>query len=176
MFRPLRLTPFEWYMFEDCGKSFSMTFMIRLVFSGCVDQDAFVTSVGQAVQRHPLLRAHVTGSKRRTLAWVPADNPSPYLDFGDLTKPICFPDGEAIDLRSETGLRVWVRTRLRAGECNPATDAAPGAGNQRGVPVERVHPAVQTPPSARSDPPVNVCEARLARNATAGAQHDILPC
>ena len=72
-FRPLRLTPFEWYMFDDGGQGSPMTFLIRLVFSGQVDREAFVTSVRRAIQRHPLLRAHVTGSRRRTLEWVPAE-------------------------------------------------------------------------------------------------------
>ncbi len=105
---PLPLTPFEWYMFEG-GQESSMTFNIRLSFSGMVEQDEFVTAVAEAIRRHPLLRAHVTGTNRKTLAWVPADDPLPSLKYSPLSEPVTYQHGEEIDLRKETGLRIWVR-------------------------------------------------------------------
>jgi len=42
--------------------------------------------------------------------WAPSPDPLPYVDLADETAPLRFPGSERIDLRSENGLRIWVRT------------------------------------------------------------------
>jgi hypothetical protein len=107
---PLKFVPFERYMLIDDRPSHPMTFTIRLKFSGRFDQAAFEPAVAEAVARHPFLGAHVTGNKQREWTWSQAADPRPYIDYGDFSAPLRFPEGELIDLRTHTGLRIWVRT------------------------------------------------------------------
>lgn len=107
---PLKLVPFERYMLIDDRPSHPMTFTIRLKFSGQFDQGAFETAVEEAVARHPFLGATITGDKQRAWTWSPAADPQPFIDYGNLSAPLRFPEAEFIDLRTHTGLRIWVRT------------------------------------------------------------------
>lgn len=107
---PLKLVPFERYMFMDDRASHPMTFTIRMKLSGRFDREAFESAVAVAVARHPFLGAIITGAKQREWVWSPAPDPRPFIDYGDLSAPLRFPVGEFVDLRKETGLRIWVRT------------------------------------------------------------------
>ena len=51
----------------------------------------------------------MVGSHGKDLWWIPAIESDPYLDVADYGEACHFPNSERIDLRSETGLRVWVR-------------------------------------------------------------------
>ena len=66
-------------------------------------------AVRRAVLRHPLLCAHLSVSRITGFRWVAAADPYPYVDCADASVPLSFPGRERIDLRSETGLRVWAR-------------------------------------------------------------------
>jgi len=107
---PLKLVAFERYMLADDRTRHPMTFTVRLKFSGPFDSGAFRAAVRAAVRRHPLLAAHLDDSLPKEPAWVAADDPSAWIDIGSLDKPLEFPGSERIDLRQETGLRIWVRT------------------------------------------------------------------
>jgi len=106
---PLRATAFERYMLTDDRPGHPMTFTVRLKFLGRIDRAAFDSAVDQGVRRHPLLGAHLVGDRASKLTWVPAADPFPYVDYGDEAKPLRFPGTEHIDLRTHTGLRIWVR-------------------------------------------------------------------
>lgn len=107
---PLRATAFERYMRKDDRPSHPMTYTIRLKFLGQIDRAAFDAAVDRGVRRHPLLCAHLVGDRPSQLTWVQASNPFPYVDYGDEAKPLRFPGTEQIDLRTHTGLRIWVRS------------------------------------------------------------------
>ncbi len=109
MILPLRATSFERYMRTDDRPRHPMTFTIRLKFSGRIERTAFDAAVEQGVRRHPLLGAHLVGEHPGPMTWVAAENPAPYLDYGDENEPLHFPGTEQIDLRTHTGLRIWVR-------------------------------------------------------------------
>lgn len=107
---PTPLTAFETYMCADNLPDYPMAFVIRLQFSGRLDRRAFVAATSQAVARHPLLGARTEGRRIERLHWVSAGDMSPVIHFGGEGEPLRFPGGRAaIDLRIETGLRIWVR-------------------------------------------------------------------
>ena len=107
---PLYLTPFETYMFLDDRPEWPMTFTVQLEFSGEIDRDAFEYGLENALQRHPLCRAFIRPAKQGKDCWVDAKGTRPFLHWGGIDDPIEFPDGrEFIDLRTEVGLRIWIR-------------------------------------------------------------------
>lgn len=105
----LKLTAFERCMLADDHAEHPMTFTIRLRLNGRLDGDLLRHAARQVVERHPLLAAHVEGSGRNT-RWVPAADPTPWVHTADLHDPCRYPGSEQIDLRRETGWRVWGRT------------------------------------------------------------------
>lgn len=113
MLFPLPLTPFEYYYWSDDRPEYPTTFPIDLSFAGRLDQGAFLTALGQAHQRHPLLGALIDGDNSKP-HWVLSGQPAPSVDWAVHSVPISHPDGEYIDLRSHVGLRVWVRTSASA--------------------------------------------------------------
>ena len=66
------------------------------------------------VARHPLLGATVKGRRFGEATWMASPDGLPPVDFGDLGEKMTFPDKERIDLHSETGLRIWVRSSADA--------------------------------------------------------------
>ncbi|EMI55130.1 condensation domain protein [Rhodopirellula sallentina] len=107
---PLYLTPFEEYMLWDDRADFPMTFVVKMEFDGKVDRDAITQALGLALQRHPLLQAIVKPAKGNRDCWVAAPDPEVKISWGEIGEPLELPRGEFIDLRSEVGLRVWIRT------------------------------------------------------------------
>ena len=106
----LKLVAFERYLLADDRPSHPMTFRIKLRFSGRFDASAFRNAVEEAIGRHPLLHAHLSGNWLSRLRWVPAPDVSTYLDMAGLEDPLTFPGCEQIDLGVESGVRIWVRT------------------------------------------------------------------
>ena len=107
---PLKLVAFERYMLDDDRSSHPMAFRLKLAFSGRFDEDAFRAAVKTAVARHPLFRAHICSDRPRALEWTDAADAETYVDIADIDTPVTFPGQEQIDLRNETGVRIWVRT------------------------------------------------------------------
>jgi len=56
---PLRLTPFERYMFEDDQPDYPMTWTSVMEFSGEFDQERWASAVRRTLAFHPLVRARV---------------------------------------------------------------------------------------------------------------------
>ena len=106
---PLHMTSFEHYMFVDDRAAHPMTFVVQLQMSGQLDREAFTNAVETALTRHPLLAAVIGPGKGGKDCWIKAPNLEPVLDWGKPNDPIEFPNGEFIDLRKETGLRIFVR-------------------------------------------------------------------
>ena len=106
---PLHMTSFEHYMFVDDRPLHPMTFVVQLHMSGQLDRAAFTDAVEAALARHPLLAAVIGPGKGGKDCWIKTPDPKPFLDWGSLDDPLQFPNGEFIDLRKETGLRIFVR-------------------------------------------------------------------
>ena len=106
---PLHLTPFEHYMFVDDRPAHPMTFVVQLRMSGTLDREAFTDAVHSSLTRHPLLTAIIGPGKGGKDCWIKARDPQPFLNWGLISDPIDFPEGEYINLRKETGLRIFVR-------------------------------------------------------------------
>jgi hypothetical protein len=104
------LAPIELFMETEDRPEHPMTFVIELRLSGSIDRDAFTTSLSAALHRHPFLSALVKRRKKNQLCWVAAKELTPRVDWSDDDRPLELPpEGEAIDLDSEIGLRIWVR-------------------------------------------------------------------
>ena len=103
------MTSFEHYMFVDDRPAHPMTFVVQLNMSGQLDRDAFAAAVEASLKRHPLLTAIIGPGKGGKDCWIKAPDLKPVLDWGSLDDPLEFPNGEFIDLRKETGLRIFVR-------------------------------------------------------------------
>ena len=105
---PLPFTPFEYYYWSDDRPRYSMTFPVELVFSGHLERETFARALRKTLQRHPQLRACVDDREARP-SWVEASESPSWFDWADGDDPIDHPRGETIDLRHESGLRVWAR-------------------------------------------------------------------
>ena len=73
---PLPLEPFEWYMLEDDAGPFPMTSTVTVEVAGTLDREAFVESVSDALQRHPLLTSVVERRGWKPPVWVPSSIPA----------------------------------------------------------------------------------------------------
>src|SRR6056297_1094968 len=108
---PLHLTPFEEYMLWDDRPEYPMTFVVQLDLEGEIDREALTETLPLALERHPLLQAIVGPAKGNRDCWITAPNPQVMIDWADWEVPVGIPNGEAINLRKQVGLRIWVRTK-----------------------------------------------------------------
>jgi hypothetical protein len=108
---PLHLAPIDAFFCADDQPDYPMTSVIHLDFIGVVQRDAFEAALEDALERHPLLSSLIKPAKRSMPCWVATKSEvKPIVDWGPIDKPIECPDGEAIDLGREVGLRIWVRS------------------------------------------------------------------
>ena len=113
---PLHLAPIDDFFCLDDRPAYPMTFTAQLFFTGEVHRDAFEPALSAALQRHPLLRAVIKPAKAQKPCWVSAGDRPPTVKWGQLGEPYELESGEAIDLASEAGLRIWVHTSAEASE------------------------------------------------------------
>ena len=106
---PMHFTPFEHYLLVDDRPRYPMTFVVKFEFSGKLLRREFEQAIEDALKRHPLLRAIIQPAKQNKDCWVDSKGLRPRVDWGELGSPIEFEDGEFIDLRTEVGLRIFVR-------------------------------------------------------------------
>jgi len=113
---PLPLTAFERYMLLDDSPGYPMVFALSARLSGEIDRRIFESCFDEVLLRHPLLCALVDRSARRGPVWVLAEKLKPIIDWGPVGAAVASPNGEAIDLGTEAGLRAWVRQGNGAAE------------------------------------------------------------
>lgn len=107
---PLHMTPFESYMFADNNPRYPMSFVVQLILSGTIDQDAFQEAIDFALARHPMLRSVVQPAKSNRECWVVPEQINSKVDWGPIDQPITVEGaGGYIDLRNEIGVRVHCR-------------------------------------------------------------------
>jgi hypothetical protein len=80
-----------------------------MTFSGVMDRGCLEAAMVEALSRHPMLTARVEESPKGVPMWVSGDREAPKIDWATDGVPVSHPAGEAIDLRTSGGLRVWVR-------------------------------------------------------------------
>lgn len=95
-------------MLYDDRPSYPMTCGAIFEFEGELCRAAFEQAVGLASQRHPLLCSRIQQIRRNRWAWVPTNTP-PQVAWLDADGATDFAKCAPLDLRSEIGLRIWVR-------------------------------------------------------------------
>jgi NRPS condensation-like uncharacterized protein len=105
---PLKLTPFEEYMFFDDCPDYPMTGVFRLRFSGKLNFDAMQAAVEQTVERHPLVRAIVRVDAKLGYVWDVADSSTIKLERWTADANNEYPIASFIDLTKTVGTRVWL--------------------------------------------------------------------
>ena len=109
---PLPLAPFEHFMLADDCPDHPMSFFVQMKLQGRFDRPQLNAALKTALTIHPLLNSWIHGSAKEAtshITWVVPDAPLPTIDWNDAGVPIRFAAGAWIDLRSETGIRLWVR-------------------------------------------------------------------
>ena len=66
---PLHLSPIEIYMLADDHPGHSMSFVVQVRLSGRIEREAFESALDVALDRHPLLRAHIASGKGDAPCW-----------------------------------------------------------------------------------------------------------
>ncbi len=107
---PLPLSPFEFYYWCDDRPDYPTTFPVELLFRGPLRRKELEDALQVCLDRHPLLNANVDVSTGKIPSWVPAECRSLPLDWADWSTPIDHAAGRFIDLTTEVGVRLWVRT------------------------------------------------------------------
>lgn len=106
---PMHLNAAEHLWLAQDLPGYPSTFVIQLELSGQIDRPAWEASLGEALDRHPLLRAYIRPGKQDLPCWQAAPEELPPIDWSAEGAPIICPGGEAIDLAHKTGLRIWMR-------------------------------------------------------------------
>ncbi|MBN1587930.1 MAG: hypothetical protein JW888_00280 [Pirellulales bacterium] len=106
---PLPLVVFEKYILLDHRPDYPMTYCLTFDFRGHFDRPALDDSLEEVLPRHPLFTARVKRLPWKGLCWISEGGSFPRIDWDTLDVPLACPHGEAIDLRRECGLRLWVR-------------------------------------------------------------------
>ena len=109
---PLPLAPFEHFMLADDCADHPMSFFIQMKFQGRFDPPQLKAALKAALAVHPLLNSRIQGSAQDAtsgIIWIESDSPPPTIDWNDAEIPIRFASGRWLDLRSETGIRLWLR-------------------------------------------------------------------
>ncbi len=106
---PLHLAPIDSFFLLDDRPDYPMTFASNLFFTGTFQRNAFEAALDDALLLHPLLHAKIGLAKQGKMCWVSAGNDSPTIDWGEYDDPVDIVERQVIDLKVETGLRIWVR-------------------------------------------------------------------
>ncbi len=109
---PMPLAPFEHLMLADDCPDHPMTFFIQMKFRGRFDRPQLNDALKTALPLHPLLNSWIHGlasDPTSRITWIEAGSPTPTIDWNDASIPIRFAAGRWLDLRSETGIRLWLR-------------------------------------------------------------------
>ena len=110
---PLRLTPFEEYMFADDRPEYPMLGFFRLRFSALLDAAALESSLQATLSRHPLTTCKILRRGWRYF-WIPDENFRPKLECFVPDASRNYPEAKWIDPTAEscTPLLSAMRTSL----------------------------------------------------------------
>lgn len=108
----LPFAPFEHCMLADDSPEHPMSFFVQMKFQGRFDRSQLNAALKKALTLHPLLNSRIRGSVNdptSRITWIESTSPPPEIDWNDAAIPIRFASEQWMDLRSETGLRLWLR-------------------------------------------------------------------
>ena len=111
---PLPFSPFERYYWSDDSVNYPTTYPVELKFSGRFDRAAFQRALADALARHPLVGARVADDGRTPPQWIAGPAEPPVIEWADAQQGVGGRAVGYIDLRRESGLRVWVRESVDA--------------------------------------------------------------
>lgn len=109
---PMPMAPFEHFMLASDGPDHPMSFFVQMKFQGRFDRPQLNAALQAALAVHPLLNSWIQGSVKDVtsrITWIEADSPTPTIDWNDAEVPFRFAAAKWLDLKSEAGLRVWLR-------------------------------------------------------------------
>ncbi|NQV23194.1 MAG: hypothetical protein HQ518_02405 [Rhodopirellula sp.] len=109
---PMPLAPFEHFMLADDCPDYPMSFFVQLKFQGRFDRPQLTAALKEALKLHPLLNSRIQGSVTEAtsrIAWIESTSPPPVINWNNAEIPFRFSAGRWMDLKSETGLRLWLR-------------------------------------------------------------------
>lgn len=109
---PVQLAPFEHFMLADDCPDYPKSFFIHMKFQGRFDRPQLTAALKAALKLHPLLNSRIRGSATEgtsRIAWIESTSQPPAIDWNDAEIPFRFATGRWMDLKSETGLRLWLR-------------------------------------------------------------------
>lgn len=106
---PLPLSPVEKFMFADGRPQYPMMCDAETRFQGTIERGPFAEALEFALNRAPMFRSLIEHDKKRGEIWRLTDQ-RPEVDWDDYGVPhvTCYDD--LIDLRTNVGLRVYVRS------------------------------------------------------------------
>ena len=107
---PLRLTPFEEYMFADDRPEYPMLGFFRLRFSALLDAAALESSLQATLSRHPLTTCKILRKGWRYF-WIPDENFRPKLECFVPDASRNYPEAKWIDPTAESCTRSWLIDR-----------------------------------------------------------------
>ncbi len=107
MVLPLPLAAFEEYLLADDRPGYPMNCFLRLRFRGGLDRPALEAAAQASLARHPLLSAVVRPAGRNRWQWAPVAVALPAVRWLDRPVGEGLPRVGPIDIRQESGLRVW---------------------------------------------------------------------
>ena len=108
----LPFAPFEHLMLADDCPDHPMSFFIQMKFQGRFDRPQLNAALTTALALHPLLNSRIRGSAQDAtsrITWIEADSPPPAIDWNNADVPIRFAARRWMDLKSESGIRLWLR-------------------------------------------------------------------
>ncbi len=109
---PMPLAPFEHFMLAEDGPDHPVGFFVQMKFQGRFDRPQLNAALKQTLALHPLLNSRIHGSVKDAtsrITWIESTSPMLTIDWNDAAIPIRFAAGSWLDLRSETGIRLWLR-------------------------------------------------------------------
>jgi hypothetical protein len=106
---PLHLNPFEFYMDVDDRPAYPMSFVVQMSFSGRLEPKRLTVALEHALERHPLLSAVVRPAKRGIECWVTDPDIAVKIRWHSFAETSELNCNEFLDLRCESGFRVWVQ-------------------------------------------------------------------
>ncbi len=105
---PLPISLFELYMLTDARPGYPMMCDLELHFDGVIERAAFDAAIRFAIGRHPLFQSIIVEGDKKRLFWELSDR-EPEVDWAPEGVPLGAKYDAFADLRTEIGLRVWVR-------------------------------------------------------------------
>ncbi len=106
---PLPLSAVEKFMVADARPHYPMMCDVELQLQGTVRRDTFDEALAFAIARAPLFRSVLSDNKKNGLSWQLTDRLPP-VDWDTYGSPCSTNYDDLIDLRTDPGLRIYVRS------------------------------------------------------------------